>query len=76
MKRLAMMAVTGVMAFVLSGCGEDAPEPPATNADDMTQMQQPMDHNANPAAPAAPTAPAAPPAAPTEEQMAGATAQE
>ncbi len=66
MKRLAMMAVTGVMAFALGACGgDDVPPVPDANTDDMmqTQMQQPAPE-------------AAPAAAPSEEQMAGASAQE
>jgi hypothetical protein len=66
MKRLAMMAVTGVMVFALSACGEDVPQKPDVQGDDMMQPQA-----AQPAAPAAANA-----AQPTKEDMAGATAQE
>ncbi len=70
MKRLVTMAVTGMMMFALSACGGDnVPPVPDANTDDMmnTPMQQPTE-NAKPEA--------ANPAAPTDEQMAGAAAQE
>jgi len=71
MKRLAMMAVTGIMAFALGACGgDDVPPVPDANTDDMmqTQMQQPAPE-------AAPVA-GAEAAAPSAEEMAGASAQE
>jgi hypothetical protein len=47
MKRLAMIAVTGVMAIALSACGgNDAPPVPDANTDDnmmQTQMPQPAE---------------------------------
>jgi hypothetical protein len=69
MKRLAMMAITGVMVFALSACGDDVPQKPDVQGDDMMQPQA-----AQPAAPAAPAAANA--AQPTKEDVAGATAQE
>ena len=80
MKRLAMMAVTGVMVFALGACGgDDVPPVPDANTDDMMQPA-PAPAAAPEAAPAAApeAAPAAAPeaASPTEEQMAGAAAQE
>lgn len=74
MKRLAMMAVTGVMVFALSACGDDAPPMPDTNAEDM-QMQQGAAPAAAPAE-AMPAGGAMGKAAPTDEQVTGATAQE
>ncbi len=75
MKRLATMALTGVMVFALSACGEDAPQKPDVQGDDMMQPQaaQPA---AAPDANAAPAAAAETKAQPTQEEMAGATAQE
>ncbi|MCH9755668.1 MAG: hypothetical protein K0U37_00545 [Gammaproteobacteria bacterium] len=76
MKRLAMIAVTGIMVLALGACGgDDAPPMPDAGGDD---MMQPKAQEAAPAAPDAAAAPEAPAAtgAPTDEQMAGAAAQE
>lgn len=72
MKRLAMMAATGVMAFMISACGDNAPQKPEVQADDMqTQMQQPA------AAPMEPSDNAmTQPAQPSEAAMEDAAVQE
>ncbi len=77
MKRLAMLAATGIMAFMISACGDNAPQKPEVQADDMqTQVQQPAAVPAEPAV-AAPEAPVAPvPAQPSDEAMADAAVQE
>ncbi|MDF1683573.1 MAG: hypothetical protein P1U36_02845 [Legionellaceae bacterium] len=50
MKRLAMIAATGVMAFMISACGDNAPQKPEAQADDMqSQVEQPV--TAQPAQP-------------------------
>jgi len=90
MKRLAMIAATGVMALMISACGDNAPQKPEVQADDMQpQVQQPAE--AAPAAPVpvepaaiapeAPEAPAAPvvaaePGQPTDDAIADSTVQE
>ncbi len=75
MKRLGIMAVTGVMAFALGACGgSDAPPMPDANTDDMMQAQ--MQQPAQDVTPAAPGASEAVTAAPSEEQMQAATVQE
>ncbi|MCH9689614.1 MAG: hypothetical protein K0U24_04470 [Gammaproteobacteria bacterium] len=74
MKYLARMAVTGVMVFTLSACGgDDVPQAPATDGNDLIQAQQPA-----PGVPAASEAVQAPAASatPTEEQVEGASAEE
>lgn len=89
MKRLAMIAMTGIFGLALSACGgNDAPPMPEVKADDMMQMQQPAQDKAMPAAPGtaseAVTATPAPAdnatatdaTAPTDDQMTGATAPE
>ena len=81
MKRLAMIAATGIMAFMISACGDNAPQKPEMQADDMqSQVQQPA---SAPEAPVAPTAPLEPgdstgtqPAQPSDEAIADAAAQE
>jgi hypothetical protein len=75
MKRLAMLAATGIMAFMISACGDNAPQKPEVQADDMqSQVQQPA--VAAPAAPEAPAAPVTQPAQPSDEAMADAAVQE
>lgn len=70
MKRLVMVAVTGLLVCALGACGGDntPPVPDANKEDAMSaQMQQPEEQ----AAPAAEE-----PAAPTDEQVTGASTQE
>ena len=83
MKRLAMIAATGIMAFMISACGDNAPQKPEVQADDMqSQVQQPAAAPAEPvvAAPAAPEAPVDPTdntvAQPSDEAIADAAVQE
>jgi len=84
MKRLAILAATGIMAFMISACGENAPQKPEVQADDMqTQVQQPAAVPAEPvvaepavAAPEAPAAPVTQPAQPSDEAIADAAVQE
>ena len=72
MKRLAMIAATGIMAFMISACGENAPQKPEVQADDMqSQVQQPVEA-APAAAPAAPVAPVEP----SDEAIADSAVQE
>ena len=69
MKRLAMIAATGIMAFMISACGDNAPQKPEVQADDMqSQVEQ--------ATPAAAEAPAAQPVQPSDEAMVDAAVQE
>jgi|GEM_PF-1871827 len=85
MKRLAMIAVTGVMSFMLSACGgDDAPNMSATQGGDdmMQQTQMPMPsaegQNVQEQMPAADNAMEVPQPThnPSEEQVEGATAAE
>lgn len=72
MKRLATIAVTGVMSFMLSACGgDDMPKGPEAKPDEMMQAQPAAapQENMQPAQPQ-------PTAAPTDEQVEAATAQE
>ena len=72
MKRLAMIAATGVMAFMISACGDNAPQKPEAQADDMqSQVQQPA------AVPMEPSDSAvAQPAQPSDAAMEDAAVQE
>ena len=79
MKHLARMAVTGVMVFTLSACGgDDIPQAPATDGNDLIQAQQPAPGvpAASEAVQATDTAAPAASATPTEEQVEGASAEE
>ncbi|MDF1827424.1 MAG: hypothetical protein P1U39_04005 [Legionellaceae bacterium] len=75
MKRFAMIAATGIMALMISACGDNAAPKPEAQADDMqSQTQEQM---------AAPAAPASSqegmnmaPAEPSSEAMEDAAAQE
>ena len=80
MKYLARIAATGIMAFMISACGDNAPQKPEVQADDMQpQVQQPA---AAPEAPvvaepaAAPAEPATQSAQPTDEAISDAAVQE
>ena len=84
MKRLAMIAATGIMAFMISACGDNAPQKPEVQADDMQpQVQQPAAAAPEAAVVTAPAASDAPvdatetqPAQPTEEAISDAAVQE
>ncbi len=57
MKRLAMIAMTGIMTLALGACGgNDAPPMPDVNTDDAIQMQAPQ-QAAQPAQDVTPAAP-------------------
>lgn len=75
MKRLAMIAATGIMAFMISACGDNAPQKPEMQTDDMqSQVQQAAPEAAE--APEASEAPAAPAAQPSDDAVADAAVQE
>lgn len=83
MKRLAMIAVTGVMSFMLSACGgDDAPKMSAGGDDMMQQTQMPMpgadSQNMQEQMPAADNSmdTPEPTSNPSDEQVEGATAAE
>lgn len=81
MKRLAMIAATGIMALMISACGDNAPQKPEMQQDDMqAQMQKPMTEESVEAVeivePAEPAEPATQPAQPSDEAMDDAAAQE
>lgn len=82
MKRLAMIAATGCMALMISACGDNAPQKPEVQTDDMqSQVQQPAEAASTapaaeaPEAPAAPAVPAAP-GQPTDDAVADSAVQE
>lgn len=75
MKRFAMIAATGMMALMISACGDNVAPKPEAQADDMqSQTQEQM------AAPAAPTSSEEgmkmEPAEPSSEAMEDAATQE
>ncbi len=41
MKRLAMIAITGIMALMISACGDNAPQKPEMQTDDVQSQSQP-----------------------------------